>query len=144
MAREKVLIANSSRGGRYSHRQGCYKTTQGPLFQRRSPKKLRNRKFKSNGVHEMDTWTNNKFDVKIYLNISSEKLVSPSCSEERGLNSRGRRKKWLDVRGSARAQALLSRVEEEGVKIQAPRTTERKESGAKAWKGETSVGEAGW
>lgn len=59
-------------------------------------------------------------------------MVSPSCSEERGLNSRGRRKKWLDVRGSARAQALLSRVEEEGVKIQAPRTMERKESGAKA------------
>lgn len=137
MAREKVLIVNSSGGGRYSHRQGCYKTTQGPLFQRRSQKKLKSRKFRSNGEHEIDAWTrlestNNKFDVKIYLNISPEKSVSPSCSEERGLNSRGRRKKWLDVRGSARAQALLSRVEEEGVKIQAPRTTERKESGAKA------------
>lgn len=83
MVREKVLIANSSGGGRYSHRQGCYKTTQGSLFQRRWPKKLKSRKFKSNGEHEIDTWTqlestNNKFDVKIYLNISSEKLVSPS------------------------------------------------------------------
>lgn len=73
------------------------------------------------------SWRNDKFlSVKIYLNISWEKFRLAVAVRETGVEFEGEKKKWLDVRGRARAQALHSRDREEGVDIQGPRTRERK------------------
>lgn len=71
-------------------------------------------------------WKNDKFVVKIYLNISWEQFRLAVAVRETGVEFEGEKKKWLDVRGRARAQALHSRDREEGVDIQGPRTRERK------------------
>ena len=71
--------------------------------------------------------TDNKFDVEIYLNILVREVGLAVALRGTGVKFEGKKEKWLDVRGSARAQALCKRVGEEGVEIQAPRTRERKE-----------------
>lgn len=90
---------------------------------------------------------NDKFVVKIYLNISWEKFRLAVAVRETGVEFEGEKKKWLDVRGRARAQALHSRDRGEGVDIFRVREQEkeRKKWSGEAWKGETSAGEReGW
>lgn len=114
------------------------KEVQASLFQQRFYKNLlksRGReKMKDNRKEEKKrktltcryNWKNDKFVVKIYLNISWEQFRLAVAVRETGVEFEGEKKKWLDVRGRARAQALHSRDREEGVDIQGPRTRERK------------------
>lgn len=76
---------------------------------------------------------NDKFVVKIYLNISWEKFRLAVAVRETGVEFEGEKKKWLDVRGRARAQALHSRDRGEGVDIFRVREQEKER---KKWSGE--------
>lgn len=99
----------------------------------RKEEKKRKKKKILTRFHVDTIQKNDKFVVKIYLNISWEKFRLAVAVRETGVEFEGEKKKWLDVRGRARAQALHSRDRGEGVDIFRVREQEKER---KKWSGE--------